>query len=95
MTEKEAFAYIEDLQRILTQHRFHFSKEFTEANGMALKALELQIPKKIRIEKTIFERGCFMDSYCPCCNEKVEDFGYEPFYCDQCGQRLDWSDGDD
>lgn len=90
MTENEAFGYIEDLQRILTQHRFHFSKEFAEANGMALKALELQIPKKV-----IIKQGRFIDYYCPCCNEKVEDFGYEPFYCDQCGQRLDWSDGDD
>ena len=92
MTEKEAFAYIEDLQRILTQHRFHFSKEFFEANGMALEALELQIPKKIRIEKTIFERGFFIDYYCPHCGCKVEDFGHEPLYCDDCGQRLEWKE---
>lgn len=90
MTEKEAIGYIEDLQRILTQYRFHFSNEFAEANGMALEALELQIPKKVKIE-----RGRFTDFYCPCCGCKVGEYSHVPPYCENCGQRLDWSDGDD
>lgn len=40
MTPKEAHRYVEDLQRMLTQYRFHFSEKFIEANGVAVEALE-------------------------------------------------------
>lgn len=44
MTESEALKVLEDFQRLLTQYR-HISAELTEANGLAIKALEFQ--KKI------------------------------------------------
>ena len=39
MTESEALKTLEDLQRLLTNYR-HISAELTEANGIAIKALE-------------------------------------------------------
>ena len=43
MTENEALKTLEDLQRLLTNYR-HISKELTDANGIAIKALE-EIPR--------------------------------------------------
>ena len=39
MTENEALKTLEDLQRLLTHYR-HISTELTEANGIAIQALE-------------------------------------------------------
>ena len=40
MTKSEAHFYLEELQRMMTQHRGIFSEEFVCANGMAIQALE-------------------------------------------------------
>ena len=48
MDYKEAHFYMEELQRMTTQHRGVFSKEFICANGMAIRALE-----KIQMIRTI------------------------------------------
>ena len=51
--------------------------EYYEAMALAVKALERQIPKKVK------EFG-----FCPVC---YYDFGYKPVkYCPECGQKLDW-----
>lgn len=82
MTENEAHETLEDLQRILTQYR-HISKELTEANGIAILALEeiqkykalgtveeLRIAKEKQIpKKTILQRSDEKSLYkCPCCD---------------------------
>ena len=56
-----------------------------EAFEVAIKALEKQIPKKPK------ERDCigFNTLVCPVCKEAL--YLYEP-YCDNCGQKIDWSD---
>ena len=62
---------------------------FENAYGMAIKALEKQIPKKV---KNSGERIPF-EWYCPACGELLCDDGYKDTdikYCDQCGQALDW-----
>lgn len=89
MTYKEAHGYIEDLQRILTQYRFMFSKELMEANGKAIEALEKQIPKKpIRIK--LNEQSTKIIRYrCPACHKDVVRSG---FYCWSCGQKMWWSE---
>ena len=76
--------------------------EQKEAFQMALQALEKQIPKKIEIRKatnddieselrdfiTVKGRSCRCPS-CRCCIHisKLK-------YCWECGQKLDWSDGE-
>lgn len=92
MTESEALKTLEDLQRLLTNYR-HISKELTEANGMAIKALEKQIPKKpIEIKGLIFSltkdgsEAHEIICECPNCRSRKLKRG---FPC-KCGQKLDW-----
>ena len=61
---------------------------FAEALGIAIQALEKQMPKKPK------ERDCigFDTLACPEC--KMALYLYEP-YCDNCGQAIDWSDDND
>ena len=63
-----------------------------EAIDMAIKAVEKQIPKKVKIQQWI-------DTKCECgyCFSKSYEDGYYsvPYenmtnYCTNCGQRLDW-----
>lgn len=57
---------------------------FAEALGLAIRALEKQIPKK----PDFTEDKKF--ALCPCCNGKgLLD---KQKYCDNCGRKLDWSD---
>ena len=68
---------------------------FAEALGLAIQALEKQIPKKptpIDYEKymdtvknALFLKGSY---WCPNCNHVVKC----GTYCSDCGQKLDWSD---
>ena len=59
--------------------------EQKEAFSVVINALEKQIPKKPK------ERDYmgFNTLVCPVCKETL--YLYEP-YCDNCGQKLDWSD---
>ena len=64
---------------------------FAEALGLAIQALEKQIPKKVvKDEKWSYK--------CPCCGECAETdcgdafYDYRLDYCNGCGQKLDWSD---
>ena len=41
MNNRAAHFYLEELQRMMTEHRGIFSEEFVCANGMAIQALEL------------------------------------------------------
>lgn len=57
---------------------------FAEALGLAIQALEKQIPKK----PDFTEDKEF--ALCPCCNGNgLTD---KQKYCDNCGQVLDWRD---
>ena len=60
------------------------AKRVVEARNMAIKALEKQIPKKpdFTADKEF--------ALCPCCNGK--GLLNKQKYCDNCGQKLDWSD---
>lgn len=58
---------------------------FAEALGMAIQALEKQIPNKPKER----DRIGFNTLVCPVCKGAL--YLYEP-YCDNCGQKLDWSD---
>ena len=62
-----------------------------EVRDVAVRALEKQVPKKPQNIKTI---GNFPGRYrsvkgtCPICGE--EKLYKSNYYCDKCGQRLDW-----
>ena len=62
------------------------AKRASEAKNIAVQALEKQIPKK----PDFTEDKEF--ALCPCCNGK--GLLNKQKYCDNCGQKLDWSDSD-
>ena len=63
--------------------------------GIAIQALEKQIPKKATLEGDGYAPdGTFVfdEWLCPCCGERYE-VDYDDYdYCPNCGQKLDWSD---
>ena len=69
------------------------------ANEFALQALEKQIPKKPILD-TIFPSGVKWFR-CPICNKKIVSklgewiSGRPQKYCDNCGQKLDWSESNE
>lgn len=66
MTQREAHRWLKEEQRMMTQYRHLFSSEDIEANGMAILALERQIPKKPTQD---LRKG--LECYCPICGACV------------------------
>ena len=65
---------------------------FAEALGLAIQALEKQMPKKV-VPRHIRKYDGFDDGECPTCGNSVLRDGFSnDVYCDYCGQKLDWSD---
>lgn len=72
-----------------------------EALEFAVKAVEKQVPKKVKHKTTRFViQGFELDDdcvYCPLCNKFMGNLSAEPDfnrisdYCPDCGQALDWS----
>lgn len=61
----------------------------------AIKALQKQIPMKPNNIKTIFDfsgRYYTTKGDCPVCNR--EGLYKSDFYCNKCGQKLDWGEED-
>ena len=92
MTESEAIKEFQ--QNIDMPFGSNISRE---ASGLAIQALEKQIPKKPR--KTDSYRGVLKRVYayvCPTCGnaclEKQANERQDTMFCWNCGQRLDWSD---
>ena len=85
MTEREAIKEFQ--QNIDMPFGSNISRE---ASKLAIQALEKQIAKK-----PIFYAHNY---YCSVCNSLVgnNEFEWKRLkYCDNCGQKLDWSDGVD
>lgn len=53
--------------------------------GVTMEMLEKHIPKK-----PIKARVYYTKTFCPCCDTVVEYKTQANYYCDMCGQRLDW-----
>lgn len=99
MKESEAIEKLKNMRLYMQIEDKDNDCKFTEddykANEMAIQALEKQISKKpspIDYKKYIdvvknakFLRGGF---WCPNCKHVV----YSGCYCEDCGQKLDWSD---
>lgn len=79
MTEHEAIKYIE-------QHN-HIDDV---GKDMAIDAINKQIPKKPKIKRFF---GIIIMT-CPVCGKRVIFVGKKAIdkYCDECGQKLDWSE---
>lgn len=90
MTAGEAHAYLEDVQRDLTRNRNDYPQEIIEANGVAIFALEKQIPEKPTLRKTPINTKFKLIEYeCPKCHTWK---ARQVKFCSSCGQALDWSD---
>ena len=67
-----------------------------EALELAIKAVEKQIPKKVKIQ---FCGMGFKTDVCPTCGDDfyIDDLGQTMYYsfCPDCGQALDWSSGNE
>lgn len=89
MTEQEAIEKLKNMRLFMQITDENNDCKFTEddykANEMSIQALEKQMPKKPK------ERDCigFDTLACPEC--KMALYLYEQ-YCDNCGQKIDWSD---
>ena len=91
MTDSEAKVILE------SEYKFHGECSiFGEALIIAIKELEKQMPKKVKIQQWIYTK-------CDCGYEfsKHHGDGYYSIplekktnYCPKCGQKLDWSDTD-
>lgn len=67
-----------------------------EARQEAIEALKKQIPMKPNNIKSILDfsgRYYTTKGNCPVCNR--EGLYKSDFYCNKCGQKLDWSEEDD
>lgn len=88
MTESEAVEHLKSMRLFMKIEDENNDCKFTEddykANEMAIQALEKQIPMK----PDFTEDKEF--ALCPCCNGK--SLLDKQKYCDNCGQKLDWSD---
>lgn len=81
MTIEQAHGWLENKQTMMTQNRWAFDSIDIEVNGMAILALEKQIPMKPIT-------GHPRDFICGKCHQTVVGSGN---YCWFCGQAIDWS----
>ena len=95
MTEQDAIELLKRRKVLSWQGGFG---DYDEAEQMAIKALEKQIPKKPF--KTMDENNPYykyMPWCCPCCRETLyedTEWGNQEFaYCTDCGQKLNWERG--
>ena len=85
MTESEAIVCLQADKEYLTDMNICDGEEMY----VAIKALEKQIPKKPRFYAHNY--------YCSVCDNLVgnNEFEWKRFkYCDVCGKKLDWSNGE-
>lgn len=55
-----------------------------------LKAKDTPAKPKIRHYKPFDD---YNDGWCPCCGAYIQEMEYDRFFCQSCGQRLDWPEG--
>lgn len=82
MTESEALGFINERIDIFKMV-FPETTGYLEALEISAKALEKHIPKKPKTDDR------YVMYICPWCNDFVK---VSHNYCQNCGQKLDWSD---
>ena len=93
MTNEKVHKFLEVKQREMTQNRHLYNEQAIEINGLAIEALEKQIPKK-PIKHYFLDRYCVADYYyqCPTFCNVIFQLSNTYSFCPNCGQALDWSD---
>lgn len=89
MTCEEAHKYLEDMQREYTRHRMAYADDLISANGIAILAIEKQIPKKPI-------GNYYAQMRCPSCYHRIpsgmgSSSRRRDNWCNYCGQKIDWS----
>ncbi|MFW5670521.1 MAG: hypothetical protein ACOCM4_15070 [Acetivibrio ethanolgignens] len=85
MTNQEA---IKTLKIAKAEVEWNYPMDYAVAIETAIEALEKQIPKKpVKKSFIIPYEGI---NVCPSCKEPL---GGKKYYCCECGQKLDWSEG--
>ena len=93
----EKLGKYEDLEEQVVERLKEVSYERfgNDGIGIAIQALEKQIPKKPTYEGDGYAPdGTFVwdEWICPCCGSRYE-VDYDDYdYCPNCGQKIDWSD---
>ena len=82
---------IEAIKQLKMQRTFTYGSDAKVLN-MAINALEKQIPKKPKM-RHIEKYDRYNDGWCSCCEAYVIEESNKNF-CSECGQKLDWSDGE-
>ena len=82
-------AAIIELNRLKTTERMEIDRDrMTAAIDRLVKAARKQIPQKPKHEE--FKDGSGVVK-CPICDTSEGVCNYEPYFCPECGQALDWS----
>ena len=80
------------IKRLASCSIIPFGADAEEISSMSIAALEKQMPKKVAIESGKWPDGRKRIShYCPSC---LNELYANQAFCDECGQRLDWSEND-
>lgn len=90
MTAKEALEYFKR-----RKEQTELNDRVQQAEDLAIKALEKQIPKKPDFEGDGYDdKGSIIyDTWiCPCCEERYEVYYDNYKHCPNCGQALDWGE---
>ena len=90
MTYELAHKFFKIKKKGIIENKHLYIDQAVEFYGLAINALEKQIPKKVKIVEGY--------ALCPICNHCIEDIDFisdnSHKYCDCCGQALDWSEKD-
>ena len=94
MKESEA---IELIEKDLKLHSKDLSSKYKNGLRMAINALKKQIPKKPIFQFNLSDTVSRFECKCGKIIKVRHDIGImdnndAPNYCDNCGQKLDWSD---
>ena len=90
MDNKEAITRIRDHMEIHFAKEYPFAIKITEALEMAIKALEIQTPKKPNFTPYDVWNG---EYYCPVCNKFLGVYhNKHEAHCPDCGQEIDWEE---
>ena len=93
----EKLGKYEDLEEQVVERlkKASYERLGNDGMGIAIQALEKQIPKKPAYEGDGYAPdGTFVwdEWLCPCCGKRYE-VDYDDYdFCPNCGQKLDWSD---
>lgn len=88
MTPEEALFLFNNME---FAEKYQGKDEYTEVTLVIKQALEKQIPKKPKTF-TLPYSNRIISNLCPVCNNDEIDHEYKKTHCDNCGQKIDWSD---